>query len=43
VGGSEEAAGSSGRSLEVTCSVKERNSSSYRSKGMEEEEAGMVN
>ena len=29
--------GSSGRSLEVTCSVRERNSSSYRSNGMEDD------
>ena len=29
--------GSSGRSLEVTCSVRERNSSSYRSKGMDDD------
>ena len=33
----EEVAGSSERSLDVTCSVRERNSSSYRSKGTEDD------
>ena len=33
----EEVEGSSGRSFEVTCSVNERNSSSYRSKGIDDD------
>ena len=33
----EEVEGSSGRSLEVTCSVNERNSSSYRSNGIDDD------